>query len=162
MTNKGIPTMLNILFLPIPSHWYLGFLWGFLTSVPAVLLARSKNRSRTGWALLCALTSFFFGILGFAWLVFLATRPKLSMRMKYLSLKLEERIADALDLPSPIRDNLGERVLMVLAYNPQGLRIGALAQGIGQNWRHIENIVQHLLSEGKIRREEDRYLFNLD
>ncbi len=154
--------MLRILFFPFPSHWYFGLLLGLLTSVPAVYLASRKNRSRTGWALLCALTNLFFGVFGFAWLVLLATRPRLSMRMKYLSLKLEERIADALDLPSPIGDNLGERILMVLAHNPQGLRIGALAQGIGQNWRHIEDIIQHLLSEGKIRREEDRYLFNLD
>lgn len=154
--------MFRILLFPFPDHWYMGLLWALLASLPAVFLARKKNRSPGGWAFLCSLTGFFFGILGFSWVVFLATRKKLSMRIKYLSLKMEERIAEALKVPSPVGNDVEKRILMVLAYNPQGLRIGALAQGIGQNWRHIVGLVEGLTAEGKIRKEHDRYFFNLE
>jgi len=151
-----------MLLFPFPHFWYLGLIWAIAASIPAGLLARRKNRSAAGWVFLCSLTGFFFGLLGFAWVVFLVTRRKLSMRMKYLSLKMEERIAEALQLPSPIEGKLEERLLMVLAYNPQGLRIGALAQGIGQNWRHIEDLVNRLMQERKVRKEGDRFFFNLE
>jgi len=154
--------LLRIFLFPFPSLWYWSFLWAVLISLPAVYLARKKNRSIIGWTILCGITAFFFGTLGLGWLILLATRKRVSMRMKYLSLKFEEQIADALKMPSPVGDNLEKRLLMVLAYNPEGLRIGALAQGIGQDWRHIEDLVQRLVSQGKIRKTDDRYLFNLD
>ena len=154
--------MLRLFFFPVPSFWYLGCMWVLLTSLTMWFIARKKNRNPVGWILLSTITSFFFGVFGFFWVVLLATREKASMRMKYLGFKVEEQIADALKLPSPVGNNLEKRLLMVLAYNPQGLRIGALAQGIGQSWRHIEEVVQRLVSNGKIRKEEDRYFFNLD
>ncbi len=154
--------MFRMLLLPFPSFWYLGCIWALGVSLPAVYIAKKKNRSIKGWIFLCGLTAFFFGILGFAWLVLLATREKISMRMKYLGLKVEEQIADALKLPSPVGNDLEQRILMVLAYNPQGLRIGALAQAIGQNWRHIQNLVFSLEGSGKIRKEADQYFFNME
>jgi len=154
--------MVRLFLFPFAHFWYAGLLWAIAASVPAVFLAHKKNRTAAGWAFLCALTGLFLGILAFGWVAFLATRKKLSMRMKYLGLKMEERIAEALRLPSPTEGNLEERLLMVMAYNPQGLRIGALAQGIGQNWRHIQGLVERLLQEGKIRKEGDRYFFNLE
>ena len=154
--------MFRAILLPFPSYWYVGCLWAVGLAVPAYLIARRKNRTQPGWALLCGLTGFFFGVLGSAWLILLATRAKLSMRMKFLGLKVEEQIADMLKLPSPVGNDLEKRILMVLAYNPQGLRIGALAQGLGQNWRHIQSLVQELESRGKLRKIEDRYFFNLD
>jgi len=154
--------MLRIFLFPFPAFWYLGCIWALGVSLPAYYLARTKNRSTVGWVLLCALTAFFLGILGFGWLALLATREKISMRMKYLGLKVEEQIADALKLPSPVGNDLEKRILMVLAYNPQGLRIGALAQGIGQNWRHIHDLVEALVTRGQIRKEDDRYFFNLE
>lgn len=154
--------MFRIIILPFPQYWYLGLLWALIGSLPAVFLARRKNRSPGGWVFLCTLTGFFFGVMAFAWVVFLATRKKLSMRVKYLSLKMEERFAEALKIPSPVGNDLEKRILMVLAYNPQGLRIGALAQGIGQNWRHIVELVERLIEEGKVRKESDRYFFNLE
>lgn len=154
--------MVRMLLLPFPSFWYLSLLWALLAAASAAYLARSKNRSPAGWAILCGVTGFFFGVLAGGWIALLVTRTRLSMRMKYLMLKVEEQIADALRLPSPVGDDLEKRLLMVLANNPQGLRIGALAQGIGQNWRHIEGLVQHLMSEGKVRQNGDRYFFNLD
>ena len=154
--------MVRMLLFPFPSYWYLGFIWALGASLPAFYIAKQKNRSVSGWIFLCASTAFFLGVLGFAWLVLLATREKVSMRMKYLGLKVEEQIADALKLPSPVGNDLEKRILIVLAYNPQGLRIGALAQGIGQNWRHIQDLVETLEARGKIRREDDRYFFNLE
>ena len=155
--------MLFRMFLfPLPHYWYWSFLWALLISIPAVYLSRKKNRSIIGWTILCGTTAFFFGILGLGWLILLATRKRVSMRMKYLSLKFEEQIADALKMPSPVGDDLEKRILIVLAYNPKGLRIGAMAQGIGQDWRHIEDLVQRLVAQGKIRKMNDRYIFNLD
>jgi len=154
--------MFRAFFFPVPSYWVVGCLWAAAVAVPAYFIAQKKNRSQTGWALLCGLTSLFFGVLGCAWLILLATRAKRSMRMKFLGLKFEEQIADMLKLPSPVGNDLEKRILMVLAYNPQGLRIGALAQGLGQNWRHIEGLVQDLESRGKVQKREDRYFFNLD
>ena len=154
--------MFRMLLFPVPAYWYLGCLWAIGVSLPAYYLAKKKNRSPVAWPLLCGLTAFFLGIAGCAWLVLLFTRDKLNMRMKYLGLKIEEQIADALKLPSPVGNDLEKRILMVLAYNPQGLRIGALAQGLGQNWRHIQGLVQELQNQGKIRKAEDRYFFNLE
>jgi hypothetical protein len=154
--------MLRPLFLPFPDFWYVGLVWTALACSAAIFVAHRKNRSKAGWAILCGLTALFFGTLGFAWVALLASRKKVDMRMKYLLLRMEEQIADALRLPSPVRGNLEDRLLMVLANNPQGLRIGALAQGIGQDWRHIHDLVQRLVSQGKIRKEGDLLLFNLD
>jgi DNA-binding Lrp family transcriptional regulator len=75
---------------------------------------------------------------------------------------VEERLAEALKLPSPVGQDLEKRILMVLAYNPQGLRINALGQGVGLGWRHIADLVEQLVAQGKIRKEEDRYFFNMD
>jgi len=154
--------MIRMLLFPVPGFWYIGLAWAVLTCVPAVLLARQKNRSMAGWAVLCALTGLFFGILSCGWVALLATRTKLSMRMKYLSLKVEERLAEAFKLPSPVGQDLEKRLLMVLAYNPQGLRINALGQGVGLGWRHIADLVEQLVAQGKIRKEQDRYFFNMD
>ena len=154
--------MIRILFLPPFHFWYMGVLWGVTSAVPAFYLARRKNRSAGGWVTLCALTGLFLGVLSFAWVVLLATRKKLSMRMKYLRLKMEERLAEALRLPSQVGQDMEKRILMVLAYNPQGLRINALAQGLGLGWRHILSVVEKLTAQGKIRKEQDRYFFNLD
>jgi hypothetical protein len=154
--------MLRMFFFPGLSVWYAGCLWALGVALPACYIARKKNRSLFAWGMLSGLTAFFLGFLGFSWIALLATREKISMRMKYLSLKLEEQIADALRLPSPIGNDLQKKILMVLAYNPQGLRIGALAQGIGQNWRHIEAIVQTLVTQGKIQKQDDRFFFNLE
>jgi hypothetical protein len=154
--------MLRMLLFPGLSVWYAGCIWALGVSFAACYLARRKNRSLFAWGVLCGLTSFFLGLAGLLWIVLLATRDKISMRMKYLSLKLEEQIADTLRLPSPIGNDLEKRILVVLAYNPQGLRIGALAQGIGQNWRHIGAVVQTLVAQGKIRKAEDRFFFNLE
>jgi hypothetical protein len=151
-----------MLLFPIPRFWYVGLAWALLAGVPAVLLALRKNRSAGGWAFLCVLTGLFFGILSFGWVALLASRTKLSMRMKFLSLKVEERLAEALKLPSPVGQDLEKRILMVLAYNPQGLRINALGQGVGLGWRHIADLVEQLVAQGKIRKEEDRYFFNMD
>lgn len=154
--------MIRTLFFPFPGLWYLALAWAVLAGSAAVFLAHHKHRSRPGWAILCGLTALFFGVLGFIWVALLASRKKVSMRRKYLLLRIEEQIADALRLPSPLRGNLEDRLLMILANNPQGLRIGALAQGIGQDWRHIQDVVRRLVSEGKIRKEGDLLLFNLD
>jgi hypothetical protein len=154
--------MMRAVFLPFPDFWVLGLLWASLASLSAVALARSKNRSAAGWGLLCGVTGLFLGILGFAWVALLASRRRLSLRMKYLQLKVEEQIADALGLPSPVRGKLEDRLLMILANNPQGLRLGALAQGMGQDWRHIQDPVRGLVLRGKVRQEGDRYFFNLD
>ncbi len=154
--------MIRMLFLPLLRFWYVGLVWAVLACVPAVLLALRKNRSVGSWAFLCGLTGLVFGILAFGWVALLATRTKLSMRMKYLSLKVEERLAEALKLPSPVGQDLEKRILMVLAYNPQGLRLNALGQGVGLGWRHIADLVEQLVAQGKIRKEEDRYFFNMD
>jgi len=154
--------MLRMLLFPVPVYWYVGCLWAVALAAPAAVIARRKNRSAAAWALLCALTGLFLGAAGCGWLALLATRDKLSMRMKYLGLKFEERIADALKLPSPVGNDLEKRILMVLAYNPQGLRIGALAQGLGQSWRHIQGLVNDMVARGKIRKDGESYFFNLE
>jgi hypothetical protein len=160
--DAGVEKMVRMLLFPGLTFWYLGCLWALAVSIPAYYMATQKNRNPFAWAALCGLTALFLGLLSFAWLILLSTRQKLSMRMKYLSLKLEEQIAGALHLPSPIGNDLPKRILVILAYNPQGLRIGALAQAIGQNWRHIGSVVQRLETEGKIRKEDDRFFFNLE
>jgi len=153
---------LRMFLLPLFRFWYAGLLWAVLASIPCFLLAQRKNRSLGGWLFLTTLTALLFGALSFAWVALLATRKKLNMRMKYLSLKFEERLAEALHVPSPVGQDLEKRMLMVLAYNPQGLRINALAQAIGMGWRHITDLVNQLVTQGKVRKVEDRYFFNLD
>lgn len=153
---------MRALFFPFPDFWYFGALWALLACSAAVWLARIKNRSVLGWAILCGSTGLTLGVTGFAWVVLLASRRKVSLRMKYLRLKFEEQIADALGLPSPVRGDMEKKLLMVLANNPQGLRIGALAQGIGQDWRHVQDLVRLLVSRGKIRQDGDLYHFSLD
>ena len=162
MQEEKNESMIRPLLFPLPDFWYFGLLWSVFACSVAVFLAHRKNRSRAGWAVLCGSTALCFGILGFAWVALLASRKKLSMRMKYLRLKIEDQIADALRLPSPVRNNMEDRLLMILANNPRGLRIGALAQGTGHDWRHIQGLVRPLVSQGKIRKEGDLLLFNLD
>lgn len=154
--------MIRPFFFPLPDLWHVGLLWAALACGTALYLAHRKNRSKAGWAFLSGGTALFLGILGFAWIGLLASRRKLSLRTKYLRLRIEEQIAEALRLPPPVRGNLEDRLLMILANDPQGLRIGALAQGIGRDWRHIEDLVRRLVEQGKIRREGDRYHFNLE
>jgi len=154
--------MLRFFLLPLVDYWYAGLLWAVLASVPALLLARVKNRSAGGWVFLSLATSLLFGVCAFAWVALLATRKRVSMRMKYLGLKFEERLAEAMDVPSPVGQDLEKRLLMALAYNPQGLRINALAQAIGMGWRHITETVDRLVAQGKIRKVEDRFFFNLE
>ena len=144
------------------DHWFWKCIWLIILGVSALAIAHRKNRSLVGWALLGGVFGFFLGSLGLIVIVFLLTRKKLSMRMKYLTLKFEEDLAQALKLPSPVGNDLEKRILIVLANNPRGLRVGALAQGIGSDWRHIEEIVQQMLARRKIRKEGDRLFFNLD
>jgi hypothetical protein len=153
---------MRALFLPFPGFWHLGILWAVLASSAAVWLAHTKNRSVLGWAVLSGSTGLILGITGFAWVALLASRRKVNLRTKYLRLRFDEQIADALGLPSPLRGNMEKKLLMILANNPQGLRIGALAQGIGQDWRHIQDLVRVLVTRGKIRQEGELYHFNLD
>jgi len=154
--------IIRLLFFPLPDFWVIGLLWAAIACAAAVGLAHRRNRSKAGWALLSGGTALFLGILGFAWVALLASKKKLSLRTKYLRLRIEEQIAETLRLPSPVRGNLEDRLLMVLANDPQGLRIGALAQGIGRDRHRIEDLVRRLVAQGKIRREGDRYHFNLD
>jgi hypothetical protein len=160
--SKGNDSVIRAVFLPFPDFWHLGLLWATLACSSAAYLARAKNRNALGWGLLSGATGFFLGITGFLWVGLLASRKRVSLRVKYLRLKMEEQIAHALKLPSPVRLNMEDRLLMILANNPQGLRLGALAQGMGQDWRHIEAPVRALLSQGKVRQKGDRYYFNLD
>jgi hypothetical protein len=154
--------MIRSLFFPLPDFWYVGLSWAVLACVAAVCLAHFKNRSKVGWGILCGLTALVLGLLGFAWVALLASRKKINLRMKYLRLRIEEQIAETLRLPYPVRGNVEKRLLMILANNPQGLRIHALAQGIGQDWRSLQDLVLRLAAQGKIRKEGDRYHFNLD
>ncbi len=148
---------------PIAWHyWYWKCAWAVSLGLVALFFAHRKNRSLAGWAGLSGLFGLLVGSPALAVLVLLGTRKKLSMRMKYLTLKFEEDLADALRLPSPVGDDIEKRVLMVLANNPKGLRLGALAQGMGLDWRHIEEVVEKLRVRGKVRKEAERYFFNLD
>lgn len=151
------------LLLPLSWHlWYVKCLWAALLALAALWLAARKNRSTVGWPLLCGAAGFFLGSPGLLLIVVLLTRKKLSMRAKYLTLKIEEDLARALKFPSLVGNNLETRILMVLANNPRGLRLNALAQGVGSDWRHIEETVQKMLLKGKVRKEGERYFFNLD
>jgi hypothetical protein len=149
--------------LPISWHyWYWKCLWVFITGIPIFTIAQRKNRNRLGWLLPWGIIAFSVGIPGILGILLIATRKKLNMRMKYLTLKFEEDLAHALKLPSPVGNDLEKRILMVLANNPRGLRLGALAQGIGLDWRHIEDMVQKMLAKGKVKKADDRYFFNLE
>ncbi len=144
------------------QFWPWKCAWALFLAAIAVWLAARKNRTMIGWPLLSGIAGFIVGSPGLLVILFLLTRKKLSMRMKYLTLKLEEDLAHALKFPSPVGNNLEKRILMVLANNPRGLRLGALAQGVGSDWRHIEDTVQKMLLKGKVRKEGERYFFNLD
>lgn len=143
-----------------PALWIRAIIAVCLAAA-AFLVARGKNRSQAAWPLFTALAALLFYPLGIVLLVVLALRRRITLREKYLQMKFEERFATALRLPSPIR-SVEDRILATLVFNPQGIRIGALGQGVGANWRAIEPILERLVAEDKVRSKDNLYFFNIE
>lgn len=123
-------------------------------------LAEERHRSTVGWPLLGAFLGYQFEIWALAMLVWLWRRPRLDLRQHYLELRAHERFAQALGGPSLVGDHLEDRILMVLANNPDGLYINALAQGVGQSWRAIEAVLNGLVERRKVVLKEERYFID--
>lgn len=143
-----------------PALWIRAIIAVCLAAA-SFLVARSKNRSQAAWPFFTALTTLVFYPLGIILLVILAIRRRITLREKYLQMKFEERFATALRLPSPI-SSVEDRILATLVFNPRGVRIGALGQGAGANWRAIEPILERLVAEGKVRSRGDLYFFDVE
>ena len=143
-----------------PALWIRAIIAVCLVAA-SFLVARSKNRSQTAWPLFTALATLLFYPLGIALVVILAVRRRITLREKYLQMKFEERFASALRLPSPI-SSIEDRILATLVFNPHGVRIGALGQGVGANWRAIEPILERLMAEDKVRSKDNLYFFNIE
>jgi hypothetical protein len=123
-------------------------------------LADERHRSTVGWPLLGALLGYQVEVWALAMLVWLWRLPKLDLRQHYLELRAHERFARALGGPSLVGDHLEDRILMVLANNPDGLYINALAQGVGQSWRAIEGVVDGLVERRKVVLRDERYFID--
>lgn len=133
-----------------------------IAALCAFLIARRKNRLPVPWATFCAIGGFAFYPAGALLLVVLLLRPRLSTRVKYLSLAMEERFCNSLGLPSPLKNNMEERILVVLVQNPKGLRIGAIGQGVGVDWRGLVEPMENLVRSDKVRQRQDNYYFNIE
>jgi len=133
-----------------------------IAALCAFLVARWKNRLPAPWATSCAIAGFAFYPAGAILLLVLLLRPHVSARVKYLSLAMEERFCNSLGIPSPLRNKLEERILVVLVRNPRGLRIGAIGQGVGVEWRSLAELMESLVRSGKVRQREDTYYFNIE
>ncbi|MFN7952098.1 MAG: hypothetical protein U0610_10265 [bacterium] len=123
-------------------------------------LAEERHRSALGWALVGAVLGYAVELWAFAALVGLWRLPKVDLRERYLELRAHERFAQALGAPSLVGDHLEDRILMVLANNPQGLHLNALAQGVGQSWRAIDGVVRVLVERRKVVQKDDLYFID--
>ncbi len=123
-------------------------------------LAEERHRSAFGWALLGGVLGYAIEFWAIAELVALWRLPRVDLRERYLELRAHERFAQALGAPSLVGDHLEDRILMVLANNPQGLHLNALAQGVGQSWRAIENEVRGLVERRKVVQKDDLYFID--
>lgn len=124
-------------------------------------LARPRHRSELGWSLLGGVASLAFGILGIAVPAWLATRGKVDLRHRYLELKAQERFLRMVggpDLGSTISTE--ERILMILANNPEGLHLNAIAQGVGESWRGISESMNQLIRQGRVHARDDLYFLD--
>ena len=123
-------------------------------------LARDRHRSTLGWPLAGALAGWFLQVIGIAVPILLYTRGKIDLRRHYLELKYGERLLAALGASDLEHVPVEERLLMVLANNPEGLHLNALAQGVGKSWRAIEEPIERLRLAGKIHLRGELYFID--
>ncbi len=123
-------------------------------------LAGERHRSTVGWPLLGGILGYGIEFWALALVVWLWRLPKVDLRERYMELRAHEKLSQALGGPSLVGDHLGDRILMVLANNPEGLRINALAQGVGQSWRAIEGAVGELVKQRKVVMRDDLYFID--
>ena len=154
--------MMDFLYPSALPRLAVRFAAALIAGVCAFLVANRKNRIAGSWAAVCAVAGFTFYPVGVVLFVILVLRPRLSARIKYLSLGMEERFCLNMGIPSPLGDDLEKKILVVLARNPRGLRIGAIGQGAGVGWRSLEAPMENLLRAGKVLRRDDTYYFNLE
>ena len=154
--------MMDVLYPSALSRLAVRLAAALIAALCAFLVARRKNRLPAPWAASCAIAGFAFYPAGALLLLVLLLRPRLSGRVKYLSLAMEERFCNTMGLPSPLKNKLEERILVVLVQNPKGLRIGAIGQGIGVDWRGLVEPMENLVRSGNVRQREDNYYFNIE
>lgn len=141
-----------------PSSIVLRILLSAAVAATCFVLARRRHRSEMGWAVLGVAACLLFGGVGLAVPIWLASRDKVDLRRHYLELRAQERLLQVLggpDLGATI--SVEERILMILANNPGGLHLNAIAQGVGESWRAISEPMNRLVRQGRVCMRDDLY-----